>query len=58
MLFQIFFHHKLIIIVFIDQSFLIYGISMKGILNLIIPQWRGIYTENQIKTLFSLMPEF
>lgn len=38
MLFQIFFHHKRMIIVFIDQSFLIYGISMKGILNLIIPQ--------------------
>lgn len=42
--FEFFFHHKLIIIVFIDQSFLIYGISMRGILNLIIPLQRGIYT--------------
>lgn len=51
---MIFFHHKLIIIVFIDQSFLIYGISMRGILNLIIPLQRGIYTRKSNQNIIFL----
>lgn len=49
---MIFFHHKLIIIVFIDQSFLIYGISMRGILNLIIPLQRHLYLKIKSKYYF------